>query len=306
MTERYWSVASPPSLRDIQCFAYVARHLGFSRAAADLGMSQPAVSQAVARLERQLGVTLFERSSRAVRLTPAGAALLPYAGTLLETADVFTAEAAQLAAPPRQSITLAYAPLVGGLAARAARRLAERRPAIDVELRPLGWRAAGGALARGEVPAALLSAPFPLGCTTGARFHVAVAHLAVPAGDPLAGLPRVTPALLGRHKILLPRIRPPGGMWARLAGTLRGAHRHHEVADDIDDFAALLDLVAAGIGLLPAPRLLTASIRRPDIRYVPFDAGDLRLTFGLAWPAGPVPAEVTTLVHAVQETLWTR
>ncbi|MFC6085865.1 LysR family transcriptional regulator [Sphaerisporangium aureirubrum] len=299
-------MATAPPLRDVQCFAHVARHLGFSRAAAELGMSQPAVSQAVARLERQLGVALFERSSRAVRLTPAGAGLLPYADTLLETAAAFTAEAARLAAPPRSSIQLAYAPLVGALAARAARRLAGREPAIDVELRPLGWRAATEALARGEVPAALLSAPFPLGCTTGARFHVAVAHLAVPAGDPLAALPRVTPALLGRHKVLMPRVRPPGGMWARLAGTLRGAYQHQEVADDIDDYAALLDLVAAGIGLLPAPRLLATSIRRPDVRYVPFDAGDLRLTFGLAWPAGRVPAEVTTLVHAVQETLWTR
>ncbi|MEO3808240.1 LysR family transcriptional regulator [Sphaerisporangium sp. B11E5] len=295
-----------PPLRDIECFARVARHLGFSRAAAELGMSQPAVSQAVARLERQLGVVLFERTSRAVRLTPAGAALLPYADTLLETAAAFAGEAARLAAPPRPSIRLAYAPLVGGLAARAARRLAEREPPIDVELRPLGRRAAAEGLARGEVPAALLSAPFPLGCATAARFHVTVAHLAVPAGDPLAALPRLTPALLGRHKILLPRVRPPGGMWARLAGTLRGAYQHHEVGDDVDDFAALLDLVAAGIGLLPAPLLLTASIRRPDVRYVPFDAGDLRLTYALAWPAGSASAEVTTLAHAVQETLWTR
>lgn len=304
MAGSYWSVV--PTLRDIECFVSVARHLGFSRAAVELGMSQPAVSQAVGRLERQLGVALFDRTSRAVRLTPAGAALLPYADTLMETAVVFTAEAARLAAPPRPSIQLAYAPLVGGLAARAARRLAGREPAIDVELRPLGWRAATEGLVRGEIPAALLSAPFPVGCVTGARFHVTVAHLAVPAGDPLAALPRVTPALLGRHKILLPRVRPPGGMWARLAGTLRGTYQHHEVADDVDDFAALLDLVAAGIGLLPAPRLLTASIRRPDVRYVPFDAGDLRLTFGLAWPAGRASAEVTTLVHAVQETLWTR
>ena len=61
-----------PPLRDIACFALVARHRSFSRAAAELGLSQPAASQAIARLERAVGVRLFERTSRAVELSAAG------------------------------------------------------------------------------------------------------------------------------------------------------------------------------------------------------------------------------------------
>src|SRR5260370_42660658 len=121
-----------PPLRDIGCFALVARHLSFSRAAAELGMSQPAVSQAVARLERTLGFRLFVRSSREVRLSDAGRALLPQAEAVLEQAAAFTAEAARLAAPAPPGIRLAYAPLVGGFAARIARRLAARKPGVDV------------------------------------------------------------------------------------------------------------------------------------------------------------------------------
>ncbi|MEV7967696.1 LysR family transcriptional regulator [Sphaerisporangium sp. NPDC088356] len=297
---------SGPPLREILCFARVAQHLSFSRAADELGMSQPAMSQAIGRLERSLGLRLFDRTSREVQTTPAGKALLPHALALLDTASAFTAEAARLAIPPRPIIGLAYAPLVGSLAARAARRLAERKPAIDVQLRAAGWRAATQALTRGEVPVAILSAPFPTGFTTGARFGVTIGHLAVPAGDPLAALPRLSPDRLGRHKILMPGHRPPGGMWARLAATLPGPHRLHVAAEDIDDFAAALDLVAAGIGLLPVPQLLATWIRRQDVRFVPFDAGDLRMTFGLAWSPERVSPEVTTLVHAVQETLWTR
>ncbi|MDH2427485.1 LysR family transcriptional regulator [Sphaerisporangium sp. TRM90804] len=293
-------------LRDVRCFVCVARVLSFSRAAAELGMSQPAVSQAVGRLERASGVRLFERTSREVRLSTAGKGLLARAEALLEAAASFSAEAARLAISPRPVIRLAYAPLVGGLAARAARRLGEGEPSVDVELRAMGWRAATQALTRGEVGVAILGAPFPVGFTTGVRFHVTVGHLAVPAGDPLAGLARLTPAQLGRHRVLLPRNRPPGGMWARVAATLRGEHQHRVVGEDIDDFTAVLDLVAAGAGLLPVPHLLAASIRRDDVRFVPFDAGDLRLTFGLAWPPGRVPSEVTTLVHTVQRTLWTR
>ncbi|ETK34139.1 LysR substrate-binding domain-containing protein, partial [Microbispora sp. ATCC PTA-5024] len=150
----------------------------------------------------------------------------------------------------------------------------------------------------------VLGAPFPRDLTTAARFHVPVGHLAVPEGDPLAATPLVRPEHLARRTVLVPRNRPPAGMWARLAARL--PYRHHVVADEIDDFAAVLDLVAAGIGLLPVPQLLVSSIRRNDVRFVPFDGGDLRLTYALAWPGDRMSGTVMALVQAVQESLWTR
>ncbi|MEV4460441.1 LysR family transcriptional regulator [Microbispora sp. NPDC049633] len=296
---------SGPPLRDIGCFAAVARHLSFSRAAAELGVSQPAASQAVGRLERALGVRLFDRTSREVHLSPAGKALLPYAEALLESAAAFSAEAKRLAAPEGDGVRLAYPPLAGGLAARIARRMARREPPAEVELRPAGRAAAVAALAAGEVTAAILAAPFPRELTTVARFHVPVGHLAVPAGDPLAGLPRLQPERLARHRVLMPRERPPGGVWARLAARV-GPHRQHVVADEIDDFAAALDLVAAGVGLLPTPLLVVTSVRRDDVAFVPLDAGDLRLTYALAWRGERVSPGLMALVRTAQECLWTR
>jgi DNA-binding transcriptional LysR family regulator len=67
----------------LEVFVAVAQRLSFSGAARALHLSQPAVSQQVAALERELGTQLFERSTRRVRLTAAGAALLARAGTLL-------------------------------------------------------------------------------------------------------------------------------------------------------------------------------------------------------------------------------
>jgi DNA-binding transcriptional LysR family regulator len=72
-------------LRQLQYFAAVARHRHFGRAAAELYVTQPALSQQVRRLEAELGVELLRRGPKGVELTPAGA-------DLLERADAIVAE----------------------------------------------------------------------------------------------------------------------------------------------------------------------------------------------------------------------
>src|SRR6266540_7153554 len=81
----------------LRIFATVARLGNFTRAAELLYLTQPTVSQQIAALEAQLGAPLIERLPRRLRLTPAGAALLPYAEQILALADE-AAEAARAAA----------------------------------------------------------------------------------------------------------------------------------------------------------------------------------------------------------------
>lgn len=289
-----------PSLRDISCFALVARRLSFSRAAAELGLSQSAVSQAVARLERTLGLRLFARSSREVELTDAGQTLLARADVLLEQAAAFSVEAARLAQPASRVIRLAYAPLVGGFAARVARRLLDRKPEVEVELRAAGWATATADLTQANVSAALMSTPFPPGFASTARFHLPITHLVVPAGDPLATTTRVRLDQLLKYELLVPRT-----LRSSVTAGLPGPHQPRLTAVD-DDLAAGLDLVAAGRGVLPVPQLLAETVRRPDLRFVPLDVADLRITFGLVWSPERATPEVIALVQMVQETLRSR
>ncbi len=69
--------------RQLRCFVAVVDHGGFSRAADDLGIAQPSLSQSIAALEKRAGVALFHRLGRGVRLTAAGEALLEPARQIL-------------------------------------------------------------------------------------------------------------------------------------------------------------------------------------------------------------------------------
>ena len=79
-------------------FAALAEELHFGRAAQRLHMTQPPLTQAIARLERTLGLKLFDRTKRSVQLTPAGAALVPQVLDLLDRAQALPAHARAAAA----------------------------------------------------------------------------------------------------------------------------------------------------------------------------------------------------------------
>src|SRR5216117_1408141 len=89
-------------LRHLRTIAAVARHGSFSRAAEELHLAQSAVSQQIRRLEQELGVEVFRRSSRSVELTPEGEMILGYAHRVLREVDGLHFELAELTAEFRR------------------------------------------------------------------------------------------------------------------------------------------------------------------------------------------------------------
>lgn len=104
-------------LRHLRFFTAVADTRHFGHAAQDLGMTQPPLSQGIQRLERHLGVRLFDRDARGVRLTAPGHHLLSSARELLRAAEDFSQAARDLALPTQVRVGLCtdLGPLIPGL-----------------------------------------------------------------------------------------------------------------------------------------------------------------------------------------------
>ncbi|MFB4307555.1 LysR family transcriptional regulator [Actinomadura sp. GTD37] len=198
-------------LRQLRTFEAVVAHRTVTDAAGALGLAPSSVSEQIRSLEASLGVALFDRGPKGMRLTPAGERMREWAGRLLRQAEQARRDVAGerpvLRLGALESIAATHVP--GVLA-----RLAARRPGLRVDVRTDAARdQLLGAVAAGDLEAALLldsgGGVGGLGFAAPAApldfldlEPVPLALIAAP-DHPLAGAPRVTAADLGGERLLV-------------------------------------------------------------------------------------------------------
>lgn len=266
-------------VRELRYFDALARELHFGNAARALGIAQPALTRALQRLERRLGVTLLERTSRQVRLTPAGEVLAAEASVLLESLRAAT-ERTRRAGAESSSLVLAMKPGGdGGLLDAVHAEYAKRVP--DTPLEVIVNSVNRSALVQsGEADAAFLFLPYDTADGLDTEpLHAEVQVAVVPAAHPLAGRTSISVSDLDGE----PRIE-----WDPL-GLAPSRHA--------TDLAQAQQLVALGNGVLILPHSSVEPLRA-DLTYLPID--DLpEVTFVIAWPAGSRSKPTAALVEAV-------
>ncbi|MFC5060596.1 LysR family transcriptional regulator [Actinomycetospora atypica] len=186
-------------LRALRYFVTVAEERHFGRAAERLHIVQPAVSQQIARLERELGTTLIDRSPRHVRLTPAGERVLDAARETLAAADRVRAAVGD----PGTTLRVGTAP---ALTARLERALAVLRaddPSGQVVLVDLPAAERLAAVRDGRLDVALMRGTRSSPGLTVVPVWTEPLHAVLAADHPLSGRGAVTLAELAEGPMLL-------------------------------------------------------------------------------------------------------
>ncbi|HZO79530.1 MAG TPA: LysR family transcriptional regulator [Solirubrobacteraceae bacterium] len=173
-------------MRQLEAFVAVAEEGAFTRAADRLHVVQPAVSQAVRRLEEELGFALFQRTSRRVTLTGPGEAFLPQARAVLSRLERARRAAAELSVGRTGVVRLAT---TGGAWDVAQKLLAEHHaahPSVDVELQPAGRAPKLQAILEGQLDAALVHSAPPTPGLSFTETSTEPWHVVASARHPLA------------------------------------------------------------------------------------------------------------------------
>ncbi|MFS8101115.1 LysR family transcriptional regulator [Lentzea alba] len=250
----------------------VAVHGTVGAAAEVLGYTPSAVSQQIAKLERETRTTLLERRGRGVRLTDAARLLADTAGQVLklvEEAEVALEE--QRGAAIGRLCIGSFATAARGLLPDVLVGLTSQHPALDVRIREIDPPQATEAVARGELDMAIVhdwqNTPLPVPESLS-RMEICtdVAEVLIPATNPLSERAFLEPADLAGERWMC---QPEGSIcfdW--LVRTFHGAGIQPTLAYRISEYRTQFALLAKGIGVALIPRLGRGVV--PDnVRVVP-------------------------------------
>lgn len=250
----------------LRCFVAVAEDMHFGRAARRLNMTQPPLSRQIRLLEDKLGVPLFVRSTRAVRLTPAGEVLLPYAQKAIAAMDGVMTQARQLAQGQRGIVRIGFTSgAAHGFLPRLVAAIDASLPDVQLDLREWGTNEQMAALARGSLDLAIIRPPDSRG---GLDLHLVwqePLRIAVPCNHRLARLERPVGADELRGETLLIYTPDENPYFHRLVSAAmdRAAFTPVRVRH-IRSIHAMLGLVAAGAGVAIVPDI-SAGLSVPGV-----------------------------------------
>lgn len=238
-----------PTLLQLNTFVTVVDHGGFTAASRRLGLSQPAISRAVAALEMELGLPLLIRHRDGISLTEAGSVALDHARKALQHLTLMRTEIAGLAGDVTGTLYLASLPTATAtFVAPQLRTYARRHPAVTIRLLEGSEEEIRDWLDQGAAEAGVVSLPIKglESAVLGEQDMVAV----VPADGKLASKDSITYTDLATE----PFVRGKGGCADVFMPIARRQGVELDLAFDAREIPAALEIVRAGLGVTILPR----------------------------------------------------
>lgn len=287
-------------LRRLSTFREVVTRRSFSAAADALDYTQSSVSQQIATLERELGVTLIDRASRPIAPTAMGHALLAQADALLGQAASVERELAALARGETGTLRFAgFATAWATFLPEAVAAFSRLHPGVQLELHQMEPEPAARAVRAGELDLAVLyrfDAPPDDGALQWTSLMTDPYAVALPVGHRLAGRRRITLRSLAHERWVSP---PPRERYAQVLLDLCRTHGGFtpQVGFETADVAMAQPIVAAGLAVAMLPALALVPTQAGVVVRPLSSTPPAREVWALSAPgAAPVAAAMRTAV----------
>jgi len=259
-------------LRHLRYFQTVAQELNVTRAAERLHMAQPPLSRQIRQFEEEVGVALFDRVGRGLKLTEAGRFLLEQSTQLTQRLEETIESTRRIGRQEKRWFGIGFVPSV----------LYGVLPELIRELRASGQQVEVGLaeMITVEQVAALKSGRIDLGfgrialSDPAIRQQVVMAEplvAALPANQPPPGRDALTPKGLASRPFILYPARPRPSYADHLLSLFRAQGLQLRVAQEANELQTALGLVAAGVGITLVPASIQR-LHRDDVKYFEIDA----------------------------------
>ena len=276
------------TLTELRYIVAVARERHFGRAAEACFVSQPTLSVAIKKLEEELDVKLFERSSSEVTMTPLGEAIVRQAQQVIEQAqaikEIAKAGKDPLAGPLRLGIIYTIGPY---LLPELVRNAIERSPQMPLMLQENFTVKLLEMLRTGELDCAIMAEPFPDTGLAIAPLYDEPFLVAVPKDHALARrkkisseeLKRETMLLLGTGHCFRDHVLEVCPEFARFSSDAEGIKKSFEGSS----LETIKHMVASGMGVTVVPRLSVPPEPSSLLKFIPFESPVPSRRVVLAW-----------------------
>jgi DNA-binding transcriptional LysR family regulator len=274
-------------IHQIRCFIAVAEELHFGRAAQRLNMTQPPLSRQIQSLEHLLGTQLLERSSRVVRLTPAGRSFLPEAKRILKLADSAARLAVRVADGKAGSVRIGFtASSAYSFLPRLVRACREALPDIELSLREMVSGDQFDALSNGQLDIGLLRPPVTRPGLRAVRLGSEQLVVALPEGHALCDHHSIDVGCLDGMAFV--NYSPYGSRYFHdlLASLFSRAGVRPRDVQFLSQIHSILAMVRAGLGIGLVPQAAT-HLRFEGVTLRPLQIAEpTAVELFLAWQDG--------------------